>query len=88
MASFPANDYDLYDMIGNLSEWTGDCYINDYDGKGTSQDARELYGCQTRVVRGANWSGETTRFSHRRGIGITTASNRIGFRVARELARE
>jgi formylglycine-generating enzyme required for sulfatase activity len=84
-ASFQANKFGLHDMIGNLSEWTGDCYVENFEGKGTSQDLRDAENCRNRVVRGSDWAGEPMRLSHRRGVSATTASNRIGFRVAREL---
>jgi formylglycine-generating enzyme required for sulfatase activity len=32
VGSFPPNRFGLYDMVGNASEWTEDCYHPDYNG--------------------------------------------------------
>lgn len=67
--SFPATGPGLFDIDGNVSEWTGDC-----------SDPR----CNERIVMGWSWDLEPSK-GPRRGFPAEAASNTIGFRVALEL---
>ncbi len=54
VGSYPSNDYGLYDMVGNVSEWCRDLYDKGYfthteEHKGTESD-------HDRVVRGGSWN--------------------------------
>jgi formylglycine-generating enzyme required for sulfatase activity len=86
VASFSPNSYGLYDMLGNVSEWTQDCYQDSHKDKDSRQGPREQAACTTRVVRGSDWAGDAAslRLSYRQGVNSATTSNRIGFRVARD----
>jgi formylglycine-generating enzyme required for sulfatase activity len=70
VGSFAANPFGLYDMLGNASQWTGDCYHDGYagapsDGSAWTPGAR--FGrmmiavggsgpvCGLRPVRGGSW---------------------------------
>jgi formylglycine-generating enzyme len=85
--SYAANGYGLYDMAGNVEEWTADYYGGDYyltlpdpvtDPGGPDQG-------DTHVVRGGNWYGtELALYNFNRGgyeSGTTTYGR--GFRCAR-----
>ena len=59
VAHYPANGYGLYDMAGNVSEWTADWYDKDYykvsskvDPRGPTTEGRKL---QRHVDRGGAW---------------------------------
>ena len=67
--SFPANAPGVFDIDGNVSEWTSDCV-----------DQR----CEQRIVMGRSWELESGRDA-RRGFPADTASNTIGLRLALEL---
>jgi formylglycine-generating enzyme required for sulfatase activity len=56
--SFPANAFGLYDMIGNVWQWTQDCYGETLAGRSTSATAVDRQSCQYRVARGGTW-GDT-----------------------------
>lgn len=57
VGSFPPNKFGLYDMVGNVWEWTADCVHGDYNGAPTDGSAWIAGGdCSDRVVRGGSWS--------------------------------
>ncbi len=69
----------LYDMEGNVAEWTDSCWSGD---------------CRRKVVRGTSWSDpgrirgwrwRDERRHARRGLLPTTGTTWLGFRVARTL---
>jgi formylglycine-generating enzyme required for sulfatase activity len=69
VGSFSARGPGLFDLDGNVSEWTSDCV-----------DAR----CSERILMGRSWELESGR-EVRRGFPADTASNTIGLRLARDL---
>jgi formylglycine-generating enzyme required for sulfatase activity len=85
--SFKPNAFGLYDMIGNVLEWTQDCWNGSY--KGAPADGRpwESGDCGQRVVRGGPWgfSPDLARSAFRGGLGPGDRSISLGFRLARTL---
>lgn len=86
--SFRPNDFGLYNMAGNVSEWVLDAYSNSYQILNREQRyASSLYFTldePRKIHRGGNWA--SSRFfigSGVRNFGMGhEASPRIGFRVA------
>ncbi|AUB84295.1 SUMF1/EgtB/PvdO family nonheme iron enzyme [Candidatus Thiodictyon syntrophicum] len=55
---FPANGFGLYDMIGNVWEWTRSHYAGGYgEMSGSAPEDLEVGDVQSRVVRGGSWGG-------------------------------
>jgi len=92
VASFPANQFGLHDTIGNVFEWTQDCWNDNYYGATMNGSARTAGDCAFRVLRGGSWlsSPQGTRAAMR---FLITPEGRYdfsrydfsGFRVARTL---
>jgi len=88
VASYRPNAFDLYDLLGNVREWTEDCYTASNEGR--PDDARAWVwagGCEQRVVRGGSYA---SRPSHARAAareaeleGLRQAD--LGFRLVREM---
>ena len=55
VGSFAPNQFGLYDMVGNVWEWTQDCYHNTYDGAPADGLAWTGGDCSYRVLRGGSW---------------------------------
>ncbi len=68
LGSFQPNPFGLYDMLGNVAEWTADCWrsgrglgtefaadFNAYDGAPDNGDAWIEGPCTGRVRRGGSW---------------------------------
>jgi len=84
---FKPNPFGLYDMDGNVSEWTADCWHDNYVRAPTDGSAWVNPGCGVRVIRGGSWgsSPEQVRSAFRQGADGGIRSGRVGFRVVREL---
>ncbi len=85
VGSYRANAFGLHDMLGNVWEWTQDCWNENYHGAPTDGSAWMTGNCSMRVVRGGSWNYDprVLRAAYR-GRGTTAirdGSN--GFRVAR-----
>jgi formylglycine-generating enzyme required for sulfatase activity len=87
VGSYRSNDFGLYDMLGNVWEWTEDCWNKSYRGAPTSGQAWTSGDCSLRVVRGGSWSDrpQDTRSALRNGNGSTNRDSFLGIRVARTL---
>jgi formylglycine-generating enzyme required for sulfatase activity len=85
--NFGAERFGTFDMIGNVSEWTLDCWHDSYRRAPVDGSAWVNPGCTQRVVRGASWASalEQARSASRLPVDATTSNARLGFRVVREL---
>lgn len=85
--SFRPNPYGLFDIDGNVSEWTEDCWHDNYVRAPDNGGAWVNAGCQNRVVRGASWAStpDQALSTWRMDMPADLSSARIGFRVARDL---
>jgi formylglycine-generating enzyme required for sulfatase activity len=88
VGSFAANGFGLYDMVGNVWEWTQDCYHSSYDDAPTDGSAWSKGNCRSRVLRGGSWDTypRFIRSADRDGLTPDLRNNDFGFRVARTLA--
>jgi formylglycine-generating enzyme required for sulfatase activity len=81
---FPENvsPYGVYDLAGNVWEWTAD-YYQPYPGNTTPD---EFYGEKFRVLRGGGWFDEQDQViaTNRSSTSPTAANDDIGFRCVRE----
>jgi formylglycine-generating enzyme required for sulfatase activity/serine/threonine protein kinase len=56
VGSFPPNAFGLYEMLGNVWQWTQDCYNTGYAGAPADGSAWTTGHCAQRVARGGSWS--------------------------------
>jgi formylglycine-generating enzyme required for sulfatase activity len=85
--SGPANPFGLYNMLGNVRQWTQDCW-NPSPVAIASNGAPVLSGdCSARATRGGSWADDPAklRAAARDYESIDEGSERIGFRIARDL---
>ncbi len=84
------NAFGLYDTLGNVWEWTQDCWHESYDQAPVDGSAWLETGggdCDRRVVRGGSWDSDPQglRSADRDGDDSGGAGDDLGFRVARAL---
>jgi formylglycine-generating enzyme required for sulfatase activity len=87
--SFAPNPWGLFQVHGNVNEWTEDCYHYTYsnapnDGSPWRGNGRD---CQTRVFRGGSWADQQYWLSSgaRSSRSSGDRSDTVGFRIARTL---
>jgi formylglycine-generating enzyme required for sulfatase activity len=85
--SFEPNAWGLYQVHGNVWEWTEDCWHDSNDGNPADGSARTTGECGRRVVRGGSWDShpQSLRSASRGGITAVIQSFDVGFRLARTL---
>jgi formylglycine-generating enzyme required for sulfatase activity len=88
VGTFSPNAWGLYDMHGNVSEWTQDCWNKNYRRAPTDGSAWTSGDCSKRVIRGGYWDGTSgsIRSASRSWADSTGRYTSVGFRVARTLA--
>ena len=90
VASLRPNAFHLYDLSGNVWEWTADCWHDSYTGAPADGSAWQETGggdCGRRVVRGGSWFyiPRDLRSADRGRDTPDEADVNLGFRVARAL---
>jgi formylglycine-generating enzyme required for sulfatase activity len=82
VGSYRPNGYGLYDMAGNLVEWTMDWLDEDYYLTSPAENPSGPERGQYKVVRGGSWHTEapTLQVMHRYGVLPGFAYNLLGFR--------
>src|SRR6202048_149526 len=86
VGSFAANGFGLYDMVGNVWEWTEDCWHGSYQGAPTDGSAWIAGGdCSNRINRGGSWvnTPQNLRSAYRNGSKPVSRGDYLGFRVGR-----
>ncbi len=86
VGSYRANAFGLYDMLGNVGEWTQDCWNGNYNGAPTNAHAWATGDCSLRVVRGGSWDDAPAGLHAAYRVGSPTVIRVYGrgLRVARD----
>lgn len=84
VGSYQANAFGLYDMLGNVGEWTQDCWNVNYNNAPSDGTAWAVGDCSQRTVRGGSWDDAPLglRAGYRVGSAVYIRVYSRGFRVA------
>lgn len=91
VGSFAANPFGLFDMLGNVWQWTADCWNESYVGAPNDGSAWRSGDCGKRVLRGGSWSNlpkfvrAAARSRDDAGSRSHDYASYAGFRVVRTL---
>jgi formylglycine-generating enzyme required for sulfatase activity len=87
VGSFPPNQYGVHDMLGDVMNWTADCWNANYSGAPIDGAAWLTGDCSRRVVHGGSWDMDirAVRSAMRRGLRTSSRNTTLGFRVARTI---
>jgi sulfatase modifying factor 1 len=79
---FPASDFGLFDMAGNVSEWCSDWFDREYYQSSPARNPRGPESGMYKVIRGGAWSDEAARTTvfFRNWVRPTQTTPNIGIR--------
>ena len=85
VGQYNPNDFNLYDMTGNVLEWCSDWYDADYYKNSPSSNPQGAASGTNRVLRGGAWYDDYnySRVAIRSTDNPTIRNYNVGFRVAR-----
>jgi formylglycine-generating enzyme required for sulfatase activity len=87
VGSFAPNYFGLYDVFGNVWQWTNDCYHESFNGVPNDGAAWVDGDCQVRALRGGSYNDQADYLEivARNFFPTHVRNNANGFRVARTL---
>lgn len=87
VGSFHPNPFGLYDLLGNVSQWTEDCWNESYVDAPVDGGLWTTGNCDRRVGRGGSWTAFPwlVRSAARSGYNRDNRYDYVGFRVAKTL---
>ena len=85
--TFAANPWGLFNVHGNVWEWTADCLIDGAGPNLVSGRKKSTKACSPRISRGGSWLdyADEARSAARMGFSPDSRNRAQGFRVVREL---
>jgi tol-pal system protein YbgF len=89
VGSYRSNEFGVYDTVGNVWEWTEDCWHSNYTGAPADGGAWTRGGkCGLRVLRGGSWENDSwfVRSAARSRDSAVNRDSYVGFRVGRTLS--
>lgn len=90
VGSYEPNEFGLYDMHGNVSEWCLDNYHDDFYKNSPTEDPLDEGSSGDRTVRGGSWGSDANncRSRHRYNVLPVRRYQSRGFRVVMRVATE
>jgi formylglycine-generating enzyme required for sulfatase activity len=87
VGAFKANAFGLTDMLGNVLQWTEDCWHEDYAGAPVDGSAWLDGDCTAHELRGASWFSNPSyvRADYRDRFPADYRTSSVGIRLVREL---
>ena len=93
VGSFIPNNFGVYDVLGNVAEWVGDCWDSSYENSPRDGSARVSGNCNRPILRGASYydmplylrSSNHYGFESKQSENKETRYINFGFRVLREI---
>jgi formylglycine-generating enzyme required for sulfatase activity/predicted Ser/Thr protein kinase len=87
VGSFKTNSFGLNDMLGNVFQWTEDCWHADYTGAPIDGSARTDGNCSEHELRGGSWFSTPAyvRANYRNRFAADYRTSSVGIRLVRDL---
>ena len=88
VGSFKASAFGLNDMLGNVLQWTEDCWSANYVGAPVDGSARRDGNCAEHELRGGSWfsSPDYVRADYRNHFAADYRASSVGIRLVRDIA--
>jgi formylglycine-generating enzyme len=87
VGSFKTNSFGLNDMLGNVFQWTEDCWHADYAGAPIDGSARRDGDCSEHELRGGSWftTPAYVRANYRNHFAADYRTSSVGIRLMRDI---